>query len=646
MDTPRRRGESDAPNEDFGAFCMRHGISLDPQQARAAQAVDGATLLLAIPGSGKTTTMVARVGYLVLGLGVEAGRVVCLTYNRASRQDMERRAERLFGTYGQALKRCFRTINSVSKEIWEDWLRGTGQRPRKLVGDQKEKKAILREAYLEVYGKEDWPTETDLIELDNLVGYAKNHCIKEGDLEDLLEEMDEDDADCFDAYQDILDKRNLMDFDDQLVFAYKALKANGELRDRWQRRYDYWCVDEAQDVSRIQHAIIWLLARERNNVFMVGDEDQSIYGFRGAVPEKLLAFPYRDKTVLKLETNYRSTTEIVDAARGFVAANTGREDKDMRDVRGSSPGSVETVDANDLPDLYRKVSDVARQCSERGTVGVLFRENDNAIPLMDLMLREGMPFTMLSGRRTFFSNRVVDDVRAFMTLSLDPHDEAAFRRVYRKLGECYLRRADCDWACKRAKGGTTPLDALVEQAKSYRRRSAVSRDSAYARRLRKTVLGLADMCAAAAIATIRKDGYDEYLELNYMSSNRLDLLEAIAQREASIGSFLGRLRVLEKEMERATREKGTDVPDGIVLSSVHSSKGLEFDTVIIADAVDGTFPSSREPFLLDPVGAADPVQEERRIFYVAITRARDHLVLMRRLDVPTPFVDELFKRAT
>ena len=120
MDTPRRRGESDAPNEDFGAFCMRHGISLDPQQARAAQAVDGATLLLAVPGSGKTTTMVARVGYLVLGLGVEAGRVVCLTYNRASRQDMERRAERLFGTYGQSLKHCFRTINSVSKEIWED----------------------------------------------------------------------------------------------------------------------------------------------------------------------------------------------------------------------------------------------------------------------------------------------------------------------------------------------------------------------------------------------------------------------------------------------------------------------------------------------------------------------------------------------
>ena len=625
------------PNESYLRFKERYGIELSRQQERAAQVVDGATLLVAVPGSGKTTVLVARLGYLALERGIAPESIVCITYTKAAAEEMRARFSRRFGRPDVAGRITFCTINKLAKDIYEDSCRRHGTAPRRV--DPTAVRGILYDVCR--HARKGYVSEGDLVDLECAISYVKNMMLLDdaraiADITDSIKRFDEILA----LYQDGLTSRGLMDFDDQILLAFDTLDRDRNLWWSYRSRFRYWCVDEAQDTSRIQHNLVWRLAGRDGNVFMVGDEDQSIFGYRGAYPKAMLNFKYAytNAFVLKMERNYRSGEEIVSAAHRFISQNKGRIDKAMVADRGSG-ATVRAIDMESRAAQWQVVYDLAR--SKEGNIPVLFRNNDTSIPLVDRLLRDGVPFTMRRGKRTFFDSAVVRDVRAFFDLVENPRDANAFMKIYRK-AHCYIKKRDAEWAVRNARRGKSDiLEALIEQMSSYRKRWEVERDTANAEEFAALIRGMRDTLPAVALASLSGSGYADYLVEKGQSPAKLEILRDLAARVASAGELFRRLEELDAFFAQPSHPE-----DGarLTLSSVHSAKGLEFDTVIIVDAVDGTFPSTAPNILDRSKDSAATYQEERRLFYVAMTRAKDELVLLRPKGERTPFVDEVVPR--
>lgn len=624
------------PNESYLRFKEGHGIILNRQQERAIQTVDGATLLLAVPGSGKTTVLIARLAYLTLERGIPPESIIAITYTKAAAKEMRERFAGRFGNRELADRITFCTINKLAKDIYEDDCRMRGIAPRRI--DTQRTRGFLRDIFKALNGRN--PAEGELIELENSISYAKNMMLSE-DERLSASGMPEHFPEAFAEYQSALRASGTIDFDDQLCLAFEALDCNRALWEKWHGRYRYWNVDEAQDTSKLQHNLIYRLVGQDGNIFMVGDEDQSIYGFRGAFPKAMLNFRYvyRNAFVLRIERNYRSGDEIVAAARKFISRNKGRFEKSMAADRG--PGSkVDVLEVATRRDQWQAAYDLTR--SLLCPMAILYRDNDTAIPLVDRFLRSGAPFRMSSGKKTFFDSAVVRDIRAFLALSLDHHDADAFMRIYYKAG-CFIKKADAEWAVRNErKSGPDILDALVKQM-SYKQRSNAKRSSANSERFRMMIGGLRNQRPDDAIQTIAAGGYADYLENAGISDDKLDILLDLASREDTVAGFLDRLDWLESEFDNPKYAKGKHGP---TLSSIHSSKGLEFDAVLIIDSIDGILPSSQASPFSRSKDSSDAYQEERRLFYVAMTRARDNLVLLRPKNKRTSFIDEIHSSST
>ncbi len=241
------------------------------------------------------------------------------------------------------------------------------------------------------------------------------------------------------AYCQTLRQRRLMDYDDQMVYALKILRQYPEILAQIQDRYEYFCVDEAQDTSKIQHHIIRLLASRSRNLFMVGDEDQSIYGFRAAYPQALTEFErvYPQAKILYMEQNYRSTREIVALADRFIQRNRDRHPKHLRAARGSGP-QPGTIEVYDRRQQYRYLAKVAENCVRE--TAVLYRDNDSVLPLLDLLDRAGLPYRCRQVESLFFTHRIVRDMTDIIHLAQDPADGEGFLNVYYKLGAGISRR--------------------------------------------------------------------------------------------------------------------------------------------------------------------------------------------------------------
>ena len=279
--------------------------------------------------------------------------------------------------------------------------------------------------------------------------------------------------------------------------------------------------------------------------------------------------------------------------------------------------------------------------SSKGEIAVLFRNNDASIPLVDRLLRDGVPFTMRRGKRTFFDSAVVRDVRAFFDLAENPRDADAFMKIYRK-AHCYIKKRDAEWAVRNARSGKSDiLEALIEQMSSYRKRWEVERDTANAEEFAALIRGMRDTPPAVALASLSGSGYADYLVEKGQSPAKLEILRDLAARVASAGELFRHLEELDAFFSKPDRPKNGA---RLTFSSVHTAKGLEFDTVIIMDAVDGTFPSTAPSVLDWSKDSAATHQEERRLFYVAMTRAKNELVILRPKGERTPFVDEVVPR--
>lgn len=396
----------------FEKFLQQYRLGhLDPQQRTAASTTDGPILLLAVPGSGKTTTLIARLGYLVLGCGVRPEDILTMTYTVAATQEMRQRFIDRFGKdVGDRME--FRTINSVCYKIIALYGQMGNWIPR--MATEGESDAVVRDIYKAL--AQSYPTDADIKTMRMVISNIKNRMMDKVQTEAAGFDLPFSAWTLYNDYQAAMNERQLMDFDDQLVMAYQILISEPQILNAYQEKYKHICVDEAQDTSKIQHEIIALLAQKNRNLFMVGDEDQSIYGFRAACPQELMEFEKKwpGAKILLIETNYRSTDEIVDASAKFIRQNKARRDKKMHGVNGHGEAIRAIPVANRL-EQYRLLAGMGQTAMETNSpLTVLYRNNDSALPVIDALEKRGIPYQAKGNDGLFFKGRVYLGVMDFI----------------------------------------------------------------------------------------------------------------------------------------------------------------------------------------------------------------------------------------
>ncbi|MDD3165707.1 MAG: ATP-dependent helicase, partial [Oscillospiraceae bacterium] len=591
----------------YEAFKAAHHLTLNAQQDAAVQALRGQVLLLAVPGSGKTTVLVARLGYL-LACGAQPEEILTMTYTVAATGDMRGRFAALFGRE-LAARMTFATINGVSARIIRHYARAQGRTAFSLVTDDRALSQLVGELYRAQTGT--YATESDIQAARTAITYAKNMQLT-GDALDKVALDGVSFAPLYHAYCQALRDRGQMDFDDQLVYACQILRKYPAITAHFQAKWRNVCVDEAQDTSKIQMEIISLL--QSGNLFLVGDEDQSIYGFRAAYPDALMTFPqdYPGATTLLMEQNYRSTPQIVSAADRFIAQNCGRHPKHMVATRPDG-AAVMAIPVADRRAQYRYLLELAKNSTS--ATAVLFRDNDSALPVIDLLARAGVGFSCRQREGGFFTSRVVTDLTDILRFSLDPTDAERFLRIYFKLGAGISKAS----ATQAAQSGGPVLSALLAQPglSPWTKKQCTA--------LRTHFANLVSEPADRAVYRIvHFMGYGDYLDERGMDANKADILEALGAEEPTPARLLARL----DELAALVQQGAQDAQSKLILSTIHSSKGLEYDRVILMDVADGIFPSA-VPGAAATADDRRAYEEERRLFYVGMTRAREQLSIFR-----------------
>ncbi|MBO5665836.1 MAG: ATP-dependent helicase [Firmicutes bacterium] len=621
----------------YESFKTQFHISLNPQQEAAVQAAEGPVLLLAVPGSGKTTVLVTRLGYMVLEKNIDPRSILTMTYTVAATADMRRRFASMFGE-DMAGQLEFRTINGVSARVIQYYERLLGRKAFDLITDDGQLANIVGEVYRRI--AHDFPTESVIKTLRTHITYAKNMMLTDEEINELKPDG-MDFGPMYREYCQILKQEGWMDYDDQMVYAYRMLRSYPEILRYFQNQYQYFCVDEAQDTSKIQHEIIRLLASRSQNLFMVGDEDQSIYGFRAAYPEALMEFSqiYPQAKTLLMEQNYRSTPEIVNVANRFIQLNVNRHPKNMM-TANKSGSAIRPLPVFDRHSQYQWiVKEAQRMESEADAssqLAVLYRDNDSALPLIDQLDRLDMGYRFRQMDSSFFSHRIVKDITDIIRFALDPSDGETFLNIYYKLG-AGISKALAEQAVHIAsKLGESIWDVLIDS------KAPSAWTKKQARALRTHCANMLDEPANKAVYRIVNImGYGDFRDDRGMDRNKAHILEALGVSEPHPRRLLERL----SELEQLIAVGSTDKNSQLILSTIHSSKGLEYDRVVLLDVVDGVFPKT-EPIQTPEALAA--MEEERRLFYVAMTRARQELSVFtfKRDGLHSCFSDVIFPKSS
>lgn len=629
-------------------FETTFSVKLNQQQKEAVQSTKGPVLLLAVPGSGKTTVLVTRLGYMIYCRNIPPESILTVTYTVAATKDMSERFAVRFGE-DMAKRLEFRTINGICARIIQYYGRRIGKTPFELVKDEKATTGMLIRICQD-HGM-GYPTESDLKNVRTLITYIKNMMLNEEELQKLEEESDIRIAEIYREYCRQMREQKLMDYDDQMLYAYNILRKDLGVLAYFQNRYPYICVDEAQDTSKIQHAIIALLAAGTGNLFMVGDEDQSIYGFRAAYPEALLSFEKKHSgaKVLLMEENFRSNAKIVEAADKFIQKNTLRHEKHMRAAREAG-ADIREISLKSRKAQYVYLMKAAQKCTtgmagmsgseeHRGRAdasvtetAVLYRDNECAIPLIDLLERKNIPYRMRNADLSFFTHRTVLDVQNIIRFAMDPKDTELFMQIYYRLKLFFNKKDALRYAQISQEKDMEVLDAALK----YGNLEKYQEDNI--RNLKRQMVRILNMPGDEVVNQILTYmGYQDYLKKMGMNANKLETVKLIGSRVESPEKLLERL----EELRTIIQEKVSDKDCSFILSTMHASKGLEYDTVYLLDVMDGILP---EKVQANPRTASkeelETYEEERRLFYVGVTRAKNQLNVFTT-NKPSKFCSEL-----
>ena len=616
-------------------------LSFTQQQLQAIETIDGPVLLLAVPGAGKTTVMVSRIASMIYEHGIAPSSILTITFSKAGARDMRRRYEGLFGQLEKETP-LFCTIHSFCYQVVGSYCQATGGVAPQLI-EARERSMALREIYQRI--NQEFLSEDLEEELVSNLSFIKNAMLRQEDVEQnekqpaekrVLETQIKNLWSIYKAYSNFKRDNGLMDFDDMLSYTLTILKKYPQILEYYQDRYPYLCVDEAQDTSKLQHAVIGLLAQKSQNLFLVGDEDQSIYRFRGACPENLLEFPkqYPKAKLLKMEENFRSTGEIVEHTNRFISFNKQRYPKNMftHNERG---GPIEVKKLHDFADQYHAA--IEAYLAEPGTTAFIYRNNLSAVPIADILDRNDVDFYIKEHKARLKNNYVVSDVLAFFSLSFDPKDFAAFSRIFYKTSSCLKRNMLSRIPQGPLMEGESYFDRMVTLCDENQNTGKIRYISMMVEQLHKMEPVKAMECILYQI------GYLGYLEFTSgagysMQAQKLNILMSLASRVSTVEQFLDRIDELDEiVVQHAQRPQAR-----LTLTTAHSAKGLEFDTVVLLDCMDDIFPahSAVEKWKL---GMEEEMEEEARLFYVACTRARKRLVLpYANFSANTPAVPSRF----
>jgi DNA helicase-2/ATP-dependent DNA helicase PcrA len=598
-------------------FIETYDIKLNKQQREAMKEVENPVMVLAVPGSGKTTTLIARLGYMTKVKEIDPSNILVVTYTVAATKDMTSRYLDKF--HEDECKIEFRTINGICSKIISYASSLYQREVFTLLSEEKDRNRAINVTFQKVTKR--YPTESETLEIGTKITYAKNMMLTDREIES-FDTGEIPFSDIYREYNETLRENEMMDYDDQMVFAYKFLLNDDRILSHYQEMYKYICVDESQDTSKIQHKIIEILASKYRNIFMVGDEDQSIYGFRAAYPKALLNFEhtYKDAKVLYMEENFRSGKAIVKSADEFIQKNTLRHKKSMN-TNASNTGIIKCEEilkrSSQYNLIYKKLEEYSKSNKD---IAVLYRDNEFVIPIIDRMLKNNIPFNMKQKDCSFFTNPVVMDVKNMLLFAQNPKDVKAFSKIYFKLS-LYLTKGEMMHATKMAaEKGISVFKAISESTyikESKRKRCG---DIAY-------YFKQLNLCKGEDIFFYIKHGlkYYDYCQEHNLDVKKFDILEDIAKSLKDTKEFLERLDCLYNAMKYKQPENSR-----ITLSTIHSSKGLEYDSVILLDVINGLFPSMTKTQMEKQENrkvALETYEEERRLYYVAITRAKKELFL-------------------
>lgn len=595
---------------DYHAFCQKFNIrGLNEQQEAAVRRVNGATLLLAVPGSGKTTVIVARTGYLMYVAGVQPENILTITYTRAAAKEMKERFAKKFATERMP---AFSTINSFCLSVINTCVKEKYIHVPKLVPNNE---SIIRAIAAKMLP--EYPSDSQVRSLAQKVCKVKNKLMTFQEIE-AIEENSLDFSAFYQAYKLYMSEHDLMDFDDQLLMANDLLDEYPDILQRAHEKFRYVSVDEAQDTSYVQHLIVQKLVGRNGNIFMVGDEDQSIYGFRGAYPAALLDFQsnYNEPCVLRMETNYRSDRNIVSAANQFIKLNTRRLDKNMR-AQSQKDGAIVVTCIDRMEQQAELLLERIRNQKPDESLAILYRNNDSAIPLINLLQMNGIQVQTRDATGTFMTNYVIRDLLDFMLLALNPADTTAFGHLYYKMG-LYMKGVTAKRIIEAVEEGEcrNVFSAAMKFAggKGYAWKiECLPRDFSDLAKKKPAeaidyILFMLDYWSNWLTKKIDAGASEQFISL------RISILKMVAEKYSTIPDFLAALKNI-------TEYKGCE-DSNVTVTTIHSSKGLEFDKVILIDMVSGIIPGDSDD------RDAEDDEEDARAFYVGATRARHELEII------------------
>jgi DNA helicase-2/ATP-dependent DNA helicase PcrA len=651
---------------------IEYARELNEQQYAAVTAPPGPSLVIAGAGSGKTRTLIYRVAYL-LEQGIPAERILLLTFTNKAAKEMMRRVADLLG---QELASLWGgTFHGIGNRILRQHAKLLGYERDFTIMDREDAKHLIStcvaESEVDVKATRFPKAEVlgDVFSLSvnthkTIPELLKHHY-------DYFEHLAVQIADIQQRYAARKRATNAMDFDDLLVLWLRLMQEHEEVREQYQRRFQFILVDEYQDTNRLQSDLIDLLAARHQNVMVVGDDAQSIYAWRGANYQNILKFPerYPAAKIYKIETNYRSTPEILNVANAAITANVQQFAKQLAPARKAGPKPV-TVVCNDASEQAAFVAQRTLELREEGgdlnKMAVLYRSHFHALELQLELTKRNIPFSITSGMR-FFEQAHIKDVTAFLKLVTNPRDELAFKRLVQLLPGIGGKGADKLWKAfelgspksdvRSPKQGRSPKSepddsqspATPDQPSVMQHATrnthqppalllakclqtcagAVPRKASVAwAQFVATVAQLEDKevrdNASKMIGLVIEAGYEDYLEDSYANyRSRLEELEQLAvfaRQFPSVEDFLTQLALLSN-LEAEDEQPARTDDERLRLSTIHQAKGLEFDVVFVIMLCDGLFPSDRS------LETAEGEEEERRLLYVAITRARNELYL-------------------
>lgn len=587
-------------------------MEMNQAQQQAVRHKDGSMLVLAGPGSGKTFVITERTRYLIEEYKIPEKNILVITFTKAAAKEMRERFLRRmkvsqtsvsYGTFHSIfftiLKYAYRfnASNIVRDDVRKQFLKETIQRLDLEYEDEKEFISDISSEISLVKGEQ--------IDLSN---YYSSSCASDVFIK------------IYQEYDRKLRRANLIDFDDMLILCHQLLSERKDILAIWQNKFQYILVDEFQDINRIQYDIVRMLAAPQNNLFIVGDDDQSIYRFRGAKPEIMLRFPedYPESKRILLDKNYRSQAKIVAASSKLIKSNEHRYEKSINAVRDKGRDIVinnfDTL-AQENQTLAEEILRLNREGIKLNNIAILIRTNMGSEALLHKLMEYNIPFRMKDNLPNIFEHWIVRDILSYIKIAMGKTDRSLYLQIMNK-PKRYISR-DC----------FDTLQVNLDDLKDYyedknwmlERLDQLEYDLAI----------LSRMNPYAAVNYIRRGiGYEGYLQ-EYAQSRRikpeellekLDELQDNAKNFTTFDEWFQYMEEYKEELKRQAEENKDKNMDSVAIATMHSSKGLEFDVVFVVDANEGITPHKKAILDVD-------IEEERRLFYVAMTRAKDCLYI-------------------